>query len=60
MNRERVTTDEIFSEMHKSGLERLEQVAWAILETEGTITIVPENQDDRDKRGQGREHAVSG
>jgi uncharacterized membrane protein YcaP (DUF421 family) len=60
MNRERVTTDEIFSEMHKSGLECLEQVAWAILETEGTITIVPENPDDRDKRGQGRENAVSG
>jgi uncharacterized membrane protein YcaP (DUF421 family) len=60
MNRERVTTDEIFSEMHKSGLERLEQVAWAILETEGTITIVPENQVDRDKRGQGRENVISG
>jgi uncharacterized membrane protein YcaP (DUF421 family) len=60
MNRERVTPNEIFSEMHKSGLERLEQVAWAILETEGTITIVPENQADRDKRGQGRENAVSG
>jgi uncharacterized membrane protein YcaP (DUF421 family) len=60
MNRERVTPNEIFSEMHKSGLERLEQVAWAILETEGTITIVPENQVDRDKRGQGRENVISG
>jgi uncharacterized membrane protein YcaP (DUF421 family) len=60
MNRERVTPHEIFSEMHKSGIEYLEQVAWAILETEGTITIVPENQADRDKRGQGRQHPSSG
>jgi uncharacterized membrane protein YcaP (DUF421 family) len=60
MNRERVTPDEIFSEMHKSGLERLEQVAWAILEDDGTITIVPEDDKDRDKRGQGREEIKIG
>jgi uncharacterized membrane protein YcaP (DUF421 family) len=60
MNRERITPEEIFSEMHKSGLARLEQVAWAILETDGTITIVPEDRGDRDNRGQGRENTLKG
>jgi uncharacterized membrane protein YcaP (DUF421 family) len=59
MNRERVTVDEIFSEMHKSGLERLEQVKWAILEADGTITIVPKDPSDQDKRGQGRESQLN-
>lgn len=44
MNAERITPGEIFAEMHKSGLERLEQVAWAILEPDGKIAIVPEQQ----------------
>jgi uncharacterized membrane protein YcaP (DUF421 family) len=60
MNRERVTPEEIFSEMHKTGLERLDQVAWAILESDGTITIIPEDHADREKRGQGREQSVGG
>jgi uncharacterized membrane protein YcaP (DUF421 family) len=60
MNRERVTPDEIFSEMHKSGLERLDQVAWAILECDGAITIVPEDPSDADKRGQGRDNQPVG
>ncbi len=46
MNRERVSPDEIFSEMHQSGLERLEQVAWAILDGDGKIAIVPESKAD--------------
>lgn len=37
----RVTTDELFSEMHKSGLDELKQVKWAILEPDGHISIVP-------------------
>jgi uncharacterized membrane protein YcaP (DUF421 family) len=41
MNRERITPDEIFTEMHKSGLEKLEQVKWAVLEPDGKIAIVP-------------------
>lgn len=44
MNRERVTTDEIQGEMHKSGLERIEQVRWAILESDGRIAIIPEEE----------------
>ncbi len=41
MNRERVGPDEIVAHMHKSGLERIEQVKWAILETDGSISFVP-------------------
>jgi uncharacterized membrane protein YcaP (DUF421 family) len=55
MNRERVTAEEIFSEMHKSGLEHLDQVKWAILESDGSITVIPMDPADQDKRGQGRE-----
>lgn len=43
MNKERITPDEIFGEMHKSGLEHLAHVNWAILETDGKISIVPED-----------------
>lgn len=42
LNRERVTPGEIFSEMHKAGLDDLPQVRWAVLETDGKIAIVPE------------------
>lgn len=41
LHRERITPDEIFSEMHKAGLERLEQVKWGVLETDGRISFVP-------------------
>ena len=42
MNKERVTPEEIYTEMHKAGLDRIEQVKWAILEGDGKISIVPE------------------
>jgi uncharacterized membrane protein YcaP (DUF421 family) len=41
MNKERVTPEEIFAEMHKTGLVRLEEVEWAILAEDGKIAIVP-------------------
>lgn len=41
MRRERVTPEEIATEMRLAGVERLEDVAWAILETEGKIAIIP-------------------
>ena len=42
LNMERVSTDEVYTEMRKSGLERIDQVRWAMLETDGRISIVPE------------------
>lgn len=41
MDRERISAKSLFSEMHRVGLSRLADVQWAILETSGTITIVP-------------------
>jgi uncharacterized membrane protein YcaP (DUF421 family) len=46
LNKERVPPDEVFAEMRKVGLERLEQVKWAILESDGKISIVPEPGND--------------
>jgi uncharacterized membrane protein YcaP (DUF421 family) len=51
LNKERITPDEVFGEMHKSGLEYLSQVKWAILETDGKISIVPE---DSNSEAEGR------
>ncbi len=44
INEERVGPEEIFAEMHKSGFAELSQVRWAILETDGSITIIPTEQ----------------
>jgi uncharacterized membrane protein YcaP (DUF421 family) len=42
MDRERISARELFSEMHRVGLTELAQVRWAILETSGEITVVPQ------------------
>ncbi len=41
MNTERIAPDELVSEMHKQGIERVQDVKWGILESSGTITFVP-------------------
>lgn len=41
LRRERITPEELFAEMHKQGLTRLEDVRWAILESGGHITFIP-------------------
>ena len=43
LNRERISPDEIYSEMHKAGLDKLSRVRWAVLESDGRIAIVPED-----------------
>jgi uncharacterized membrane protein YcaP (DUF421 family) len=40
LRRERIAPEEIFSAMHKSGIETIDQVAWAILESDGRIAII--------------------
>lgn len=45
MNRERISPDEIYGAMHHQGVEKLRQVRWAILETDGSISIVPNEAD---------------
>jgi uncharacterized membrane protein YcaP (DUF421 family) len=41
MNRVHVSPDEVFAQMRMAGVERLEEVRWAILEADGKISIVP-------------------
>jgi uncharacterized membrane protein YcaP (DUF421 family) len=38
---ERLSPDEILDAMHRAGLERIEQVKWAVLYPDGTIAVVP-------------------
>jgi uncharacterized membrane protein YcaP (DUF421 family) len=40
LRRERIAPDELFSAMHKAGIEKIEDVAWAILESDGKIAII--------------------
>lgn len=40
MHLERIRPDEIFSEMHKAGIERLPQVKWGFLEPDGKMSFV--------------------
>lgn len=41
LDRERVSPEEIIAELHKVGLERLEQVKWGVLETDGRMSFIP-------------------
>lgn len=41
LDRERVRPDEVLEAMHMVGLYRMDQVQWAILETDGRISIIP-------------------
>ncbi len=38
---ERVSPGEIHDALHRVGLERIDQVKWAILESDGRITVIP-------------------
>lgn len=40
LDRERVPPEELAAEMRKAGIERLEDVKWAVLETGGDIAII--------------------
>lgn len=40
MHHERVPPDEIISEMRRAGIERLEDVKWAVLDTGGKVAII--------------------
>lgn len=46
MHKERVSTQEIESEMRKAGLDRLEHVRWGVLEPDGKISFVRSSPGD--------------
>jgi uncharacterized membrane protein YcaP (DUF421 family) len=41
LKKERVTPEEVYTEMHKAGVEDIRDVRWAILEVDGHIAIIP-------------------
>lgn len=46
MDQERIQAGELFSEMHKAGIEELSEIKWAILESDGHISFVRFTPDD--------------
>jgi uncharacterized membrane protein YcaP (DUF421 family) len=46
MNKERITPDEIYTELHKTGLVKLAQVRWVILESDGKIAVIPKEGEE--------------
>ncbi|MCH7344739.1 DUF421 domain-containing protein [Pelomonas sp. CA6] len=45
LRREMITQDELMSALHQQGLERLDQVRRAQLESDGSISVVPRKED---------------
>jgi uncharacterized membrane protein YcaP (DUF421 family) len=46
MNRERVSPEEIMNEARKSGLESMEKIKFAVLESDGKISIIPAKEEE--------------
>jgi uncharacterized membrane protein YcaP (DUF421 family) len=57
MDPERLSSEEILDAMHRVGLERLEQVKWAVLYPDGTVAVVPWEQ-GASQPGGAHEHPV--
>jgi uncharacterized membrane protein YcaP (DUF421 family) len=53
MDLERLSAEEIQDAMHRAGLERVEQVKWAVLYPDGTVAVAPWKQPEpgRDTSG---------
>ena len=50
MHRERISSEELFAEMHKAGLYTLAQVKWAVLESDGKIAFIPEEPESQQQK----------
>ncbi len=46
LNRERISPEELYSQMHKAGCEHLSRVRWAVLESDGRIAIILEKESE--------------
>lgn len=51
IHKERVRPDEIFSEMHKTGIEELSQVKWGFLEPDGKMSFVRTDDGETQQSG---------
>lgn len=54
LRRDRLTRDEILSEMRLAGIARLSSVAWAILEPQGKISFI------KKEAGESPQHDIEG
>ncbi len=50
LRRDRMTRDEVESEMRLAGIGRMQDVAWAILETNGKMSFIKREEDSRPAR----------
>ena len=44
LNRERLTVEEVLTEARQQQIAKLDEIAWAVLETSGKISIIPKSQ----------------
>lgn len=51
MNKERMSPEEVFAELHQAGLYQLSQAKWVILESDGKVSVVPEDRKADRKQG---------
>lgn len=58
MNETRVSPEEVFAEMRKSGIDKLSDVRWAILEPDGKISVVPMESGGNAGAGSDDEHPL--
>ena len=49
LHKDRVRPDEIYSEMHKAGIERLSQVRWGFLEPDGKMSFIREDGEETEE-----------
>jgi len=48
LQRERITPDELLAHLRQAGLERVDQVQWAIMENDGKISIIAGTGQEKD------------
>jgi len=51
LNRERISPEEIMAEARQSGIDAMEKIRWAVLESDGKISIVPEEEQGEPQKG---------
>ncbi|HSA57134.1 MAG TPA: YetF domain-containing protein [Gemmatimonadaceae bacterium] len=55
MNHERVSAEEVYSELRKVGLVELKQVRWVLLEPDGRIAVIPRRRSEHSGRAPEKE-----
>lgn len=55
----RVSSEEVYSEMHQAGLSRLDQIRRAALETDGKIRFIPYERSESQARRSGSKEPLA-